>query len=98
MKKLFFLIPVIFLVGCVWVSDDVVRLSMDVSQVQTETSTNLIKSINEELQEETDVQKRQALIDLRERLDYLKRANNALMKSMTQQKNMEEIAALIREK
>ena len=98
MKKLFFLIPVIFLVGCVWVSDDVVRLSMDVSQVQTETSTNLIKSINEELQEETDVQKRQALIDLRERLEYLKRANNALMKSMTQQKNMEEIAALIREK
>ena len=73
------------------------RLSIDVSSVQSETSSGLISSIDEELQDEQDLKKRENLIILKDRLDYLSRANKAIMKSLTRQKNVEEIADLIKE-
>ena len=99
MKKLL-LVALLFLcsTGCVTVSKDVVALSIDVARVQNETSDSLISSIDASIAELKDSTQIQKLNDLKERLDYLKRGNAAIMKSMTRQITPEELAQILKEK
>lgn len=84
--------------GCIYIPKDVAILSIDVAEVQKETSAALVESIDDELKEITDDETKQYLLDLKERLIYLDRANNALMRSMTEQLTPEELAAVIKER
>lgn len=84
--------------GCV--SKDIVSLSMDVSQVQDQVSDKLNKSIEEELKFNLNLDEkgRNDLRILADHLDYLKRGNKALSKSLMGSLNSREISELIRER
>ena len=56
-----------------------------------------MESINEEIAEMSDAEAIQALEDLKVKLDYLSRGSDALMRSLTKQLEMDELAGLIRE-
>lgn len=88
-------VAILLSLGCV--DKNTIRLSQDIALVQQQTSDSLVASINEELKEPRSESEKQALINLRNRLDYLKRANNALAKSLLKDVTPEEIAKLITE-
>lgn len=86
--------------GCstITVPKETAIVAADVSRVQAETSDSLINSINDELKITTDAKKIEALTNLRDRLDYLKRANKTLSDALCNQLSMEELAAIIKER
>ena len=88
----------VLITGCVCVSNETVLLSIDVANVQKETSAALIKSVDSRINEIADAEEIQILEELKERLDYLSRGNDALMRSLTSKIEMEELAALIKER
>ena len=94
------LISVLFLLlipGCICVSLDVALLAAEVSAVQEETSNALIKSIDRELEEDLSDEDRTGLINLKERLDYLKRGNDAVRRSMFRELSDSELRELLKE-
>ena len=98
MRKLTLFCAFFFLIsGCVCVQKDVVLVAMDVANVQDETSTALIRSIDADLENpnhnEAD---KKALEDLKERLNYLKRATRAVSRGMTESLSVEELAEIIK--
>ena len=98
MRRLFFIaFFLMFAFGCNYVSKEVVLLSIDISNVQRETSDALVKSIDAEIQERSDdlsPEKLKSLEDLKERLIYLKRGNHAIMRSFSSNLSMVEISQL----
>jgi len=94
----FLFILCFFIGGCVCVSQDVAMLSVDVAQVQKETSAAVIKSIDAEIKEMGDLAQIEPLENLKERLLYLSDGNDAIMRSMTGQLSMEELAGLIKKR
>lgn len=96
--RIFLFSFLIFFAGCgVYVPNEIVLLAADVSNVQRETSLALIKSIDADIasgnRTESEVK---SLNDLKDRLNYLIRGNDALVKSMASQLSTEELAELIK--
>ena len=98
MLCVFFCAFLILISGCVIVSKDVALLAMEVSQVQQETSTALIKSIDDDINSgNKSEQQLKALLDLKDRLDYLRRGNRAINRGMSNELSMEEFAFLLKQ-
>lgn len=104
MKKYLFLLTLMFqgcilMPGCVFVPKETVLLARDVDKVQTETADVLIKVIDSDLPKNpAGSEGEKFLLNLRERVDYLKRANKALGKSMSNQVSLDELSILLVER
>lgn len=84
--------------GCIYVPKEMALLATDAANVQRETSSALIKSIDSDIAEGKRTEKEvKELNDLKERLDYLMRANDAIAKSMIRQLSTDELAKLLKE-
>ncbi|MFA6088599.1 MAG: hypothetical protein WC755_01930 [Candidatus Woesearchaeota archaeon] len=104
MKMYVFLLVVILhgcilMPGCVYVPKETVLLARDVDRVQSETSDVLIKVIDSDLPKNPKGSNGEKfLLNLRERLDYLKRANRVLSKTMSNKVSLDELSLLLVEK
>ena len=97
MLCVFFCAFLILISGCVIVSKDVALLAMEVSQVQQETSTALIKSIDDDIKIGNKSEgELKVLLDLKDRLDYLRRGNRAINRGMSNDLSMKEFASLLK--
>ena len=81
--------------GCV--DKSVILLSQDLAAVQQVTTDELNKSIQQELPG-VDAKTAEIYRRLAARLDYLKRGNNAIARSLTQGMKPDEIARLLKER
>jgi len=98
-KNILLLVFFSFLSGCACVSKDILYLAMDVSKIQEETSNSLIKSIDDDLASENrNDEEKKVLNDLKDRLDYLKRGNQAIVKSLLNELSIEELTKLLKER